>query len=233
MRVTGKDSGSRATGARAPAADSVPERSQRSSCAPRASGFTLIELMVAVSIFAILLAVAVPSYRTFILNNRRAAAANEFIATLNFARTTAVTMRVPVSVCRTTTPGAAIPVCGTTGTGTGWEDGWIAFVDLDADGILEDTDATGDTNLDGTTNATDAVLRRHEPLPTGTLLHGVIAVADKITFNSSGIATTTFGSLALCDSRGWSNDARVLVVGVGGRVQSLDRSAQTVVTTCM
>ena len=231
MRVTGKDSGSRATGARAPAADSVPECSQPPACAPRTSGFTLIELMVAVSIFAILLAVAVPSYRTFILNNRSAAAANEFIATLNFARTTAVTLRQPVSVCRTTTPAAAIPVCGNTGNGTGWENGWIAFIDLNANGILENTDATADTNQDGTIDATDAVLRRHEPLPAGTLLHGQAALADKVTFNSSGIATTTFGSLTLCDSRGWSG-ARVLVVGVGGRVQSLAPSAQTVVTTC-
>ena len=45
----------------------------------REKGFTLLELMVTVSIAAILLAVGVPSYITFIDNNRVTSQANDLL----------------------------------------------------------------------------------------------------------------------------------------------------------
>ncbi|PZN74420.1 MAG: prepilin-type cleavage/methylation domain-containing protein, partial [Candidatus Methylumidiphilus alinenensis] len=51
-----------------------------------AIGFTLIELMVTITMIAIVLTVGVPSFQSSIRNSVLTAGINEFIAALNFAR---------------------------------------------------------------------------------------------------------------------------------------------------
>jgi type IV fimbrial biogenesis protein FimT len=53
-------------------------------------GFTLLELLVTLSIAAILLAVGVPSYVTFIDNNRVTSQANDLLYGFNMARSEAI-----------------------------------------------------------------------------------------------------------------------------------------------
>jgi len=53
-------------------------------------GFTLLELMVAIAVLAILATVGVPSFRALIQNNRVTTQANELVSALSFARTEAV-----------------------------------------------------------------------------------------------------------------------------------------------
>lgn len=55
----------------------------------RTSGFTLTELMVTVSIASILLALAVPGFNSFILDNRLSAQSAEFTGALAMARSEA------------------------------------------------------------------------------------------------------------------------------------------------
>ena len=64
----------------------------------RISGFTLVELMVTVAVLAILLAIALPNYQAFVLNSRMTAQANDFLASLQLARSEAVKRNAPVSV---------------------------------------------------------------------------------------------------------------------------------------
>jgi len=62
------------------------------------SGFTLIELMMTITILAVVLVVAVPNIRDMIVNNRLATQANNFIAALTVARSEAIKRRVTTRV---------------------------------------------------------------------------------------------------------------------------------------
>lgn len=82
--------------------------------------FTLIELMITVSIAAIVLAIAIPSFNIQILNHRSIALGEELATSMNYARSEAVKRGTRVSVCASNN--------GTACIGT-WTDGWIVFVD--------------------------------------------------------------------------------------------------------
>jgi type IV fimbrial biogenesis protein FimT len=110
-------------------------------------GFTLIEVMLAISILAVLLGLAVPSFIETVRNNRTISRNNEFIGSLNYARSEALKRSDSVSVCAS----ADQQTC--TGT-TDWTTGWIVFSDLDADG-----DRDPDPDGDPTTNDGDGLLQ--------------------------------------------------------------------------
>jgi type IV fimbrial biogenesis protein FimT len=81
-------------------------------------GFTLIELMITISIAAILLAVASPNLSAYKRNSELTSAANKLISSINAARGEAMkrgrnAMLVP------------------TNNGTSWNTGWTVFVDKD------------------------------------------------------------------------------------------------------
>ncbi|TNF61933.1 MAG: prepilin-type N-terminal cleavage/methylation domain-containing protein, partial [Burkholderiales bacterium] len=63
------------------------------------SGFTLIELMVTITVLAVLLGVGVPSFQATIQGNRITTAANDLVAALQYARSEAVRRGVNVTVC--------------------------------------------------------------------------------------------------------------------------------------
>ncbi|WP_194723885.1 GspH/FimT family pseudopilin [Noviherbaspirillum malthae] len=86
----------------------------------RRGGFTLIELMVAVAVTAILLGIAVPSLLDVLLGSRLTAHANTLVASLQLARSEAIKRNAVVTVC----PSAN----GTSCTDGSWEQGWIVLV---------------------------------------------------------------------------------------------------------
>ncbi len=62
------------------------------------SGFTLIELMVAIAIMAILSAIAIPSYFKWLPRHRVGTAARAVMSTLEFARINAIKTNADVTV---------------------------------------------------------------------------------------------------------------------------------------
>jgi type IV fimbrial biogenesis protein FimT len=99
----------------------------------RQSGFTLIELMVAIAVVAILLAIALPSFQASMRSNRVATSSNEMLASLSLARTEAIRGLGAAGVCATTDG----TTCAST---TDWASGWIIWRDdRGADGVVART----------------------------------------------------------------------------------------------
>lgn len=159
------------------------------------AGFTMIELLVTISIAAIMLTIAIPSFRDFLLNSRRATQTNEFVLALNYAKSEAVKRSETVTVCSRSTD--------TTCAGsTTWDNGWLVFVDDDGD---------------GTADAGELVLQVRGDLEGGNTLRSGSRL--RVTFNSSGFSPNTNDTFNLCDSRGTA-DGRRIVVSSMGRVNS-------------
>jgi type IV fimbrial biogenesis protein FimT len=94
------------------------------------SGFSMTELMVVVSIVAILLSIGVPSYRYITNSYRMSAEVNSLLGDLQYARSEAIKEGNAVVVCASST--------GTTCSGsTSWQNGWIVFQDPDNNGQVD------------------------------------------------------------------------------------------------
>lgn len=65
----------------------------------KASGFTMVELMVTIAVLAILLAVAGPNFSDMLLRNRLSSGANDLLAALQLARSEAIRTNTSVEVC--------------------------------------------------------------------------------------------------------------------------------------
>jgi len=96
------------------------------------TGFSLIELMIAVGIAGILLALAAPSLTRIIARQRISATASDFSADLALARSEAARTGSSVGVCASA-DGAS---CGGS-----WTDGWVVWVDRNSNGSIDSTEA--------------------------------------------------------------------------------------------
>jgi type IV fimbrial biogenesis protein FimT len=96
------------------------------------SGYSLVELLVTLSMMALLLAMAAPSFAGFFRTNRLATASNELIVGLQIARAEAARRGRDVSICRSS-DGA------TCASGGAWATGWIVFQDANSSGAAAPT----------------------------------------------------------------------------------------------
>lgn len=160
-------------------------------------GFTLIELMVTLSIAAILLTVAVPNFITFVQNNRLANQANDLVTMLNYARSEAVKRNQRITVCSSTT--------GTScANSTTWGTGFIVFADIDGDGVVD--------------GGEDVIQVRQGVEGGNTLTAGA---QSSITYQSNGFLAGVGANdiFRLCDSRGTAS-ARSITLSMQGRVST-------------
>lgn len=81
-------------------------------------GFTLIELMITLAVAAVLLSLAAPSFRQFLINTQLEGGVSKLVGSINLARTAAVTRNQTVSMVR---------------SGADWAEGWCVAEGTPAD----------------------------------------------------------------------------------------------------
>lgn len=134
----------------------------RHGAARRSSGFTLLELITAMAIVAILSAFALPMLQS----SSTTTESNLLLNTVQFARSAAIKQGANVVVCPSSNPTATTPTCSTS---TSWKTGWIVL-----------TAANGQCGQSG--GATGDQVLSVQPAFTST---------DTATFNTIGTNTNT------------------------------------------
>lgn len=161
-----------------------------------AAGFTLIEMMVAIAMLAILLGLAVPDLRNYLINNRLTSQINDLVADVSLARSEAAMRGARVSIC------ASVDLEECTAAGDAWQSGRIVFVDTNANGIRENT---------------EQILKRSESLGgSRTLVASGFSDTSYVSFRPyGGLDPATGGSFLLCDPA--VQTGRSVVVSATGR----------------
>ena len=158
---------------------------RRCSC----GGFTLIELIVAMAVAAILLTLGIPSFLTFIRGNRLTAESTDFMGALALTRNTAAVRGTPVTL-------------GQTGTTAGdFSGGWQVWIDPNANGVLD---------------AGEQVIRVYRALDGDTLVNqeGVTGV----TYLATGFVSSAAGTILhfnLCGPAAGSQGRQITISPAG------------------
>lgn len=155
------------------------------------AGFTLTELMLALTLAAVLMSLALPSMRDLQQRQRIVAASNELVAHINLARQHAVLKREIAVMC----PSLDGATC--TG-GNRWERGWIVFRDPD-----------GNRAPDGPGDVLRVGSGRENLLIDS-------AGRTRIRYMPSGAASGTNLTIKLCDT-GSPDQSRAVIVSNPGR----------------
>lgn len=124
---------------------------RRSPVRSGAAGFTLVELMIALAVLAILMMIAAPSFEMVRNSSRLAAQANELVSAIQLARSEAVRRGQRVVMCRSENGNACA------GAGGNWA-GWLVFADANGNGSVdagEELLRVGDVRAPVTVAATD------------------------------------------------------------------------------
>ena len=96
--------------------------------ASRSRGFTLVELIITLSVLGILLTIGVPMLRPVVRSTGLRSTANRLVTALNYTRSEAVTRGRTVAICASANPMAVNPTCVAAGNDVNWATGWLVFV---------------------------------------------------------------------------------------------------------
>jgi type IV fimbrial biogenesis protein FimT len=173
-----------------------------------ARGFTLVELMVTLSVLAILLTIAVPSFTGAIARSAVAGHVNTFMADARFARTEAIKRGANVTMCRSDNPEAAVPACSTVGT-TDWSAGWLIFEDVDNNGAFATANNDILIRVQGALSQSGGMANA-----SGTAFNAFTYNAIGRTNNNGSITANPRGSL-----NGEHDYQRILVIDTVGRAR--------------
>lgn len=157
-------------------------------------GFTVIELMIVLTVAAVLLAVGLPSFETMIKRNRISTEVNRVVGNLNYARSEAVAQ------------GQTITLATKSATNNDWSQGWQIFVDS--------TPAAGGSAFDA---ANDTLLKDIDGSPGSLTVNSNAQGSPYISFRSNGMLNEGGASviIAVCDEDGTEQGSSITVNLVG------------------
>lgn len=146
----------------------------------QASGLTLVETAVSVSVLSTLMAIGLPAFAHLLEHQRTSAALASLVSQMSNARLAAVKHRRPTILCPSTTGMRCTP-------GGDWSRGWIMFVDRG--------DRTGPTR--------PGDLLQSEAAPTNPRLR-ILGTAgrDHLRYLPDGRSAGSNLTLVVCDQRG-------------------------------
>jgi prepilin-type N-terminal cleavage/methylation domain-containing protein len=150
------------------------------------TGFTLYELMITLTVVAIVLSFGIPNLREFTLNSRMTSTANDLHAAFLMARSEAAHAKTNVTICASADPMGAADCGGT------WDQGYVVFID---------------DNANQARDAGEAILRSHPPADNGVLLR-VANGATYFMYAPTGLGRLDTGGnpplsqVVICDERG-------------------------------
>lgn len=173
-------------------------------------GFTLIELMVTLSIAAVLTMLAAPSMSDFLVKNKMNSVAGEFSGAILRARNEAVSRNTCVTMCMSSKASDAAPVCTT--TGSDWQVGWIAFLNTSCDASATKPAVDGDLIFARMAGSSDVLLSAQGDKPLKTIMlnsSGSPSLPASSQINvvykdSSNAYTQKYGSNICIDAQGRS-----------------------------
>jgi len=139
-------------------------------------GFSLIELLIAVAVVGLLVLAAGPSYRHWIAAQQLANHAHFLAGMLNQARSEAIKSGYRVNLCKSRDGRQCAD------DGSGWEQGWILYVDENQDGEISDG---------------EPVIRSDGPPGDDITVRGNRPVADYVSYTSLGHARMLSGALQM------------------------------------
>ena len=183
-------------------------------------GFTLIELMVTLAIATILMMIAAPDMRGFIVSNRLSSNSNEILGALGLARTEAVRRNQRVIFCHVAATNGTPDITACTDPGTASWQGWMIFVDIQP--------------ADGARAVAEEVIRAGA-FPGGSTQvlasAGLQGAGGRIVFRPDGLAKAHGAAnvmqqvaLGMCDeSSSLKQNTRVISLAFGSRL-SVDRA---------
>ena len=175
----------------------------------RARGVTLIELISALGIVAILVGIGIPQMAQFGRAAARRAAVNDMMHSIFLARSKAIMANDVVSICRS----ADGEACST--HSSNWEDGWIVFLNSDRDQPAE-------------RDADEPIIQRHDGWRGGRITSNRATFSFRPT-TQSGVN----GTLVFCESVGKSGDARAVIISHTGRPRVSERDASNKPLSCL
>ncbi len=176
------------------------QSAQRRSNPSKNLGVSLVELLVSLSVVAILITVSAPGMKALIVNNRIDNVADEVYGSLMLARSEAVKRQRTVSLCST------VDDLTCDESNSGWHHGWLIFTDESDDGLLNDS---------------DQLIRRIAEQ--SDLISIIWNRGYSLRFNSRG-QTTQAGTFRICDQEN-STDSKAIVISMTGRLRTEEQGA--------
>ncbi|MBD3635063.1 MAG: GspH/FimT family pseudopilin [Methylophaga sp.] len=166
------------------------------------NGFTVIELMIVLSVLAIISATALPSFRSLLIEIEVDGQINKLVSTLQLARSEAVKHNQVVTICKS---------LDGQNCGGNWSDGWLMFVD---------------NNADGHKNTAEIALTSAQLIDGYTLSWSAFGSNNYIRFRQNGLTSSHNGSFILCPVNLDSRFARAVIISKTSRVRTSKDSDQ-------